>query len=80
MRTAIKNGAVFEINYVGALGGENDGVMVEAGAAENGQSARRNWWAAARELVRVTKGRGVLVSGGVVDDADLRAPRDVGNL
>jgi ribonuclease P/MRP protein subunit RPP1 len=80
VRTAIKNGAVFEINYVGALGGENDGVMVEAGAAENGQSARRNWWAAARELVRVTKGRGVLVSGGVVGDADLRAPRDVGNL
>ncbi|KIK04031.1 hypothetical protein K443DRAFT_443707 [Laccaria amethystina LaAM-08-1] len=80
VRTAIKNGAVFEINYVGALGGENDGVMVEAGAAENGQSARRNWWAAARELVRVTKGRGVLVSGGVVGDVDLRAPRDVGNL
>ena len=80
IRTALKNGAVFEINYVGALGGENDPLLVDANAAENGASAKRNWWASAREVVRVTKGKGIIVSGGVVSEADLRAPRDVGNL
>lgn len=80
VRSAIKNGAVFEINYVGALGGENDSALVDADAAENGPAAKRNWWAAARELVRVTKGKGLLLSGGVVVDGDLRAPRDVANL
>jgi ribonuclease P/MRP protein subunit RPP1 len=80
IRTALKNGAVFEINYVGALGGSSDPVLVESNAAENGASAKRNWWAAAREVVRVTKGKGVIVSSGVVNDADLRAPRDIDNL
>ena len=40
IRTAIKNGAVFEINYVGALGGENDSILVEADAAENRPNAK----------------------------------------
>ncbi|KAJ7212241.1 RNase P subunit p30-domain-containing protein [Mycena pura] len=80
VRTALKNGAVFEINYVGALGGENEAVLVEAGAAESGVTAKRNWWAVAKEVARVTKGKGILVSGGVVAEADLRAPRDVANL
>ncbi|KAF8066543.1 PHP domain-like protein [Lyophyllum atratum] len=80
IRTAIKNGAVFEISYVGALGGENEPVLLGAGGAENGAGAKRNWWAAARELTRVTKGRSLVVSGGVVSEADLRAPIDVGNL
>lgn len=80
VRTAIKNGAVFEINYVGALGGDNDPALANAGFAESGPSAKRNWWASARDLVRVTKGKGLLVSGGVVSDAELRAPRDVANL
>ncbi|KAH6901567.1 RNase P subunit p30-domain-containing protein [Coprinopsis sp. MPI-PUGE-AT-0042] len=80
IRTALKNGAVFEINYVGALGGSSDPVLVESSAAENGPSAKRNWWAAAREVVRVTKGKGIVVSSGVVNDADLRAPRDIANL
>ncbi|KAF5391446.1 hypothetical protein D9757_002070 [Collybiopsis confluens] len=81
IRTAIKNGAVFEITYVGALGGESDSVLIRAGAAEaNGGSAKRNWWAAARELVCVTKGKALIVSGGAVALADIRAPRDVANL
>ncbi|KAF8154438.1 RNase P subunit p30-domain-containing protein [Crassisporium funariophilum] len=80
VRTAIKNGAVFEINYVGSLGGENDATLADANAAESGSSAKRNWWAATRELVRVTKGKGLIISGGVVAEADLRAPRDVANL
>jgi ribonuclease P/MRP protein subunit RPP1 len=80
IRTAIKNGAVFEISYVGALGGENDSLLVDAGGAENGAGAKRNWWAAARELVRVTKGKSLVVGGGVVADQDFRAPNDVANL
>ncbi|EMD32364.1 hypothetical protein CERSUDRAFT_23264, partial [Gelatoporia subvermispora B] len=75
VRSALKNGAVFELNYVGALGGEGD-----VGGGEAGAGAKRNWWAAAREVARVTKGKGVLVSGGVVNSGDLRAPRDVANL
>ncbi|KAF5309961.1 hypothetical protein D9619_010263 [Psilocybe cf. subviscida] len=80
IRTAIKNGAVFEINYVGAIGGENEATLVEADAAENGPLAKRNWWASTRELIRVTKRKGLIISGGVVAEADLRAPRDVANL
>ncbi|KAG6853762.1 hypothetical protein C0991_001592 [Blastosporella zonata] len=80
IRTAIKNGAVFEISYVGALGGENDPILLNAGGAENGAGAKRNWWAASKELARVTKGKNLLISGGIVSEADLRAPRDVGNL
>ncbi|TRM65378.1 RNase P subunit p30-domain-containing protein [Schizophyllum amplum] len=80
VRTALKNGAVFELTYVGALGGRNDEVLVDAGAAEDGTSAKKNWWAAARELARVTKGKGILVSSGACSDADIRAPRDVSNL
>ncbi|KAF9044211.1 RNase P subunit p30-domain-containing protein [Panaeolus papilionaceus] len=80
IRTAIKNGAVFEINYVGALGGQQEISLSESNAAEVGPSAKRNWWASTRELVRVTKGKGLIISGGVVQDADLRAPRDISNL
>jgi len=80
VRTAIKNGSVFEINYVGALGGEHDSETMQAGVAESGASAKRNWWAASRELVRVSKGKGLLLSGGVASSGDLRAPRDIGNL
>ncbi|KAF7791175.1 hypothetical protein EIP86_002186 [Pleurotus ostreatoroseus] len=74
---ALKNGAVFELAYAGALGGEEADV---GAGGEGGAAARRNWWAAAREVVRVTKGKGIVVSGGVVNPADLRAPRDIGNL
>lgn len=80
VRTALKNGAVFEINYVGALGGDHDITLIEAGAAESGATAKRNWWATAKEVTRVTKGKGLVVSGGVVAAGDLRAPKDVANL
>lgn len=77
IRAALKNGAVFELSYGGALGAEAD---PSGGLGEGGAGAKRNWWANAREVVRVTKGKGVLVSGGVVNDADLRGARDVANL
>ncbi|KAL4251140.1 RNase P protein component 3 family protein [Abortiporus biennis] len=80
VRSALKNGAVFELSYVGALGGEGDGGISALGGVEGGSAAKRNWWAAAREVVRVTKGKGIIVSSGAANQSDLRAPRDVGNL
>jgi len=80
IRSAIKNGSVFEINYVGCLGGEHEPTLTEANAAESGPSAKRNWWAASRELIRVTKGKGLLICGGVISENDLRAPRDIANM
>ena len=64
VRTALRNGAVFEIPYASALD----------------STAKRNWWATAREVVRVTKGKGLIVTGGGMDVADIRAPKDIGNL
>ena len=61
----MKNGAVFEICYSGALRGEDE---------------RRNWWTAAKELVRMTKGKGLIVSSGSDQIENLRAPRDAENL
>lgn len=75
VRTAIKNGVVFEINYAGAFGSDSEGTIGESAA-----SMKRNWWASAREVVRVTKGRGIIVSGGVLAEADLRGPKDISNL
>ncbi|KAG1754374.1 PHP domain-like protein [Suillus lakei] len=80
VRTAIKNGAVFEINYAGAIGGEIDASLSTFGVSDTGVSGKRNWWAAAREVVRVTKGKGIVVSGGVASEADYRGPKDIGNL
>jgi ribonuclease P/MRP protein subunit RPP1 len=80
VRTAIKNGAVFEINYAGAIGGESDASLSTFGVSDTGVSGKRNWWAAAREVVRVTKGKGIVVSGGVASEADYRGPKDIANL
>ena len=64
VRTASHNGAVFEIAYAGALD----------------PSTKRNWWAAAREVVRVTNGKGLIVTSGGMNVTDLRAPKDIGTL
>jgi len=80
VRTAIKNGAVFEINYAGAIGGESEVNLSSFGVSDSGVSAKRNWWAAAREVVRVGKGKGVIVSAGVGSEADYRGPKDIENL
>lgn len=66
VRTAVRNGGVFEISYAGALASDD--------------SARRNWWAGAREIVRATKGKGLLLTGGGQGIAELRAPLDAINL
>ncbi|KAF9653623.1 PHP domain-like protein [Thelephora ganbajun] len=74
IRTAIKNGSVFEMNYSGAFGSDPDAFETAS------VTIKRNWWAAAREVIRVTKGKGVIVSGGITNEPDLRAPRDIINL
>jgi len=74
IRTAIRNGAVFEMNYCGAFGSDPDGFETAS------MAIKRNWWASAREVVRVTKGKGLIVSGGITNEPDLRAPRDMINL
>ncbi|KAI9462578.1 RNase P subunit p30-domain-containing protein [Boletus coccyginus] len=79
VRTAIKNGAVFEINYAGALG-DPESSHASLGVSDTGLTAKRNWWAAAREVIRVTKGKGIVVSGGVIREGDYRGPKDVQNL
>jgi len=79
VRTAIRNGAVFEINYAGAIGREND-ILSTFGAGDGGVNTKRNWWAAARDVVRVTKGKGIVVSGGVASESDYRGPKDIANL
>ncbi len=62
----MKNGAVLEISYSPAVGG-------------TGEVERRNWWAACRELTRVTGGKGVIFSSGSTTSpmVDVRAPRDI---
>lgn len=60
---------MFEIAYAPAVSPDDD------------QGARRrNWWANAREVMRVTKGKNVIVSGGASALADLRSPLDAANL
>ncbi|CAE6505982.1 unnamed protein product [Rhizoctonia solani] len=66
VRTAIRNGGVFEISYAGALASD--------------ESARRNWWSGAREIARATKGKALLLSSGAQVTSDLRAPMDAINL
>jgi ribonuclease P/MRP protein subunit RPP1 len=61
-RIAIKIGTVFEIAYAGTFGGDDD---ISSGDGESGAGAKRNWWAAARELVRVMKRKGLIVSRSV---------------
>jgi ribonuclease P/MRP protein subunit RPP1 len=67
IRTAIRNGAVFEIPYAPAV-------------SANDEHKRRNWWANAREVARDTHGKNILLSGGGQAVADLRAPLDVANM
>jgi len=65
VRTALKNGAAFEICYVGSLGGQKDPVFTDASYAE---------------VRRRAGGRRRVVSGGAINQADLRAPKGVANL
>ena len=67
IRTAIRNGVVFEIPYAPVI-------------SPLDEHRRRNWWANAREVCRVTNGKNVIFGSGTNALADLRAPLDVANL
>ncbi|KAG8901363.1 hypothetical protein FRB99_005373 [Tulasnella sp. 403] len=67
IQTAIKNGAVFEICYAPAV------------SEGSGDKGRLNWWVNVKELVRATKGKGIILSGGG-ESPDLRGPKDIMNL
>lgn len=54
-------------------------MVVDANEAENSLSAKWNWWTTTGKLVRVTKGKRLIISGGAVIEADLRPPKDVAN-
>lgn len=68
VQTAIKNGAVFEIRYFTAVR-----------RAGNNDRSRRNWWINAKEVVRATAGKGLVLSSGG-SEAEVRGPQDVVNL
>ncbi|KAL4078847.1 RNase P subunit p30-domain-containing protein [Scleroderma yunnanense] len=65
VQAAIKNGATGGLAF---------------GVSDSGLNTKRNWWAAAQEVVRATKGKRIIVSGGALAEADYRGPRDVQNL
>lgn len=69
---ALANGVVFEITYGAAIATTLNTPDVSA--------ARRNLFAGARDLLRATNGKGVIISSNASDALGLRAPYDVMNL
>lgn len=69
---ALANGVVFEITYGAAVANTQDTPDVSA--------ARRNLFAGARDLLRATNGKGVIISSSALDALGIRAPYDVMNL
>jgi len=73
---ALANGVVFEITYGDAL---QTPTNVE-GSGMDLTAARRNVFSGAREILRVTNGKGVILSSAARDALGLRAPYDVMNF
>lgn len=69
---ALANGVVFEITYGDALDPSRE--------VRDVPTARRNLFSNARDLLRVTNGKGVIFSSGALAAMSLRAPYDVMNL
>ncbi|PKI84148.1 ribonuclease P [Malassezia vespertilionis] len=69
---ALANGAVFEIDYSAAVDPSCD--------QKNVSVLRRNIFSGARDILRVTNGKGVILSSGARNALGLRAPYDVMNL
>lgn len=67
VNAALENGVHFEVTYAQAV-------------ADDGTKARRNLISGARDLLRVTNGKGVFFSSGATEALSLRAPYDVINL
>jgi ribonuclease P/MRP protein subunit RPP1 len=65
---AIQQGVVFELVY---------GVTLRTAGPSVPKDARRNVFASAKELVRITKGRGLILSSAVQNCMELRAAPDL---
>ncbi|KAL7422296.1 RNA-binding RNA processing protein rpp1 [Cryptotrichosporon argae] len=75
VRQAQRNGAVFELLYAAAL------FPPPATGADTARRFRQNFMSNARELVRLTGGRGIIFSSGPSGSTDgLRGPADVVNF
>lgn len=72
---ALANGVVFEITYGAVVEPDKD-----SGEVQDISSLRRNLFSGARDLLRVTNGKGVIFSSGAKKALGLRAPYDVMNL
>lgn len=72
VNAAIANGAVFEICYSKAVSKDS--------TSDDHLRARRNIIAVTRDLLRVTNGRGIILSSGASDLLGVRGPYDVINL
>lgn len=72
---ALANGVVFEITY-----GSATDTSSSAMGDQDLSAARRNLFSGAREILRATNGKGVIISGAVMDVLGLRAPYDVLNM
>lgn len=75
---ALANGVVFEITYGSAVDPGN--AVNDAGEARDVSTLRRNLFSGARDLLRVTNGKGVIFSSSARTALGLRAPYDVMNL
>ena len=71
VNAALANGVVFEICY---------SKVVSRGDGEDQSRIRRNIISAARDILRITDGKGVIFSSGAADVLGLRGPQDVINL
>lgn len=70
VQSAIQQGVYFEIVYSIAL----------RSGADVPKEARRNVFAGARELIKMTNGKNIILSSGVKKCMELRSPGDVSNL
>jgi ribonuclease P/MRP protein subunit RPP1 len=73
VNAAIQNGAVFEVCYSRAVSGSNNNGIDDT-------KARRNIISSTRELIRMTNGKGIIISSGAADLLGLRGPYDVINF
>ncbi|EDP43512.1 hypothetical protein MGL_2180 [Malassezia globosa CBS 7966] len=78
---ALSNGVVFEITYGAAIDAKSSSLSSKSTSEMSDLSdARRNLFSGAREILRVTNGKGVILSSQAMDAMGLRAPYDVMNL
>ena len=72
---------MFEITYGAAIDAKSSSLSSKSTSEMPDLSdARRNLFSGAREILRVTNGKGVILSSQAMDAMGLRAPYDVMNL